>query len=86
MVETGGYKEYDKLIVVACSTAVQLARLTARDKLTESEATARITAQMPVDEKINYADYVIDSSGSPESTLEQVDVIYRKLCELSNRI
>jgi len=79
MVETGGYKEYDRLIVVACSPAKQLARLMMRDGLTESEATARIAAQMPLDEKIRLADYVIDASGSLKSTLEQVDIIYQKL-------
>jgi len=79
MIETGGYKGYDRLIVVACSPAAQLARLMARDGLTESEAMARIAAQMPTYEKIRFADYVIDASGSLESTLEQVDGIYRKL-------
>ena len=79
MVETGGYKEYDGLIVVACPPAMQIARLAARDGLTESEAKARIAAQMPMDEKIRFADHVIDASGSLESTLGQVDVIYGEL-------
>jgi len=79
MIETGGYREYDRLIVVACPPAVQLARLIARVGLTESAAKARIAAQMPSDEKIRFADYVIDASGSIESTLEQADAVYRKL-------
>ena len=77
LVETGGYKEYDRLIVAACPPATQIARLIIRDGLTEREAKARIAAQMPMDEKVSFADYVIDTSGSLESTLEQVDVIYR---------
>ena len=79
MIETGGYKEYDRLIVVACPPVTQLARLMTRDGLTESEAKMRIAAQMPTEEKIRYADYVIDTSGSFESTLEQVDAIYQQL-------
>jgi len=79
MIETGGYKEYDRLIVVACSPAVQIARLMARDQSTENEAKARIAAQMPTDEKIGFADYVIDTSGSLDSTLEQVDAVFQKL-------
>ena len=79
LVETGGYKEYDRLIVVTCPPAAQIARLIARDGLTESEANARIAAQMPQDEKVCLADYVIDASGSLESLLEQVDIIYREL-------
>jgi dephospho-CoA kinase len=79
MIETGGYRDYDRLIVVACSPDVQLARLTARDGLTEDEAKARIASQMPMEEKIRFADYVIDTSGTPESTLKQVDAVHRKL-------
>lgn len=79
MIETGGYREYDRLVVVACPPAVQLARLMARDGLTESEAKTRIASQMPTDEKIRFADYVINTSGSLEYTLEQVDAIYQKL-------
>ena len=78
MIETGGYKEYDRLIVVACPPAMQLARLMARDGLAENEARARIDSQMPTDEKISFADYVIDTSGAFESTLYQVDAIYRR--------
>jgi len=79
MIETGGYKEYDRLIVVSCSRITQLARLMARDQLTESEAEARIAAQMSTDEKLRFADYVIDTSASLEYTLEQVDAVYQKL-------
>jgi dephospho-CoA kinase len=79
MIETGGYREYDRLIVAACPPALQLARLMARDGLTESEAKARIASQMPTDEKVRFADYVIDTSDSLESTREQADAIYREL-------
>ena len=81
LVETGGYREYDRLIVVTCSPAVQLSRLMARDGLTENEAKTRIAAQMPSEEKIRFADYVIDASGSLKSTLEQTDIIFQKLTQ-----
>jgi dephospho-CoA kinase len=79
MVETGGYHDYDRLIVVACDRSLQLARLMNRDGLTEKEAIARMTSQMPVEEKIKLADYVIDTSGSLKSTEDRVQAIYRKL-------
>ena len=79
LIETGGYREYDRLVVVTCSPAVQLARLMARDGLTENEAKTRIAAQMPSDKKIHFADYVIDASDSLKSTLEQADIIFQKL-------
>jgi dephospho-CoA kinase len=79
MIETGGYREYDRLIVVSCSPAMQLSRLMTRDLLTESGAKTRIAAQMPTDEKVCFADYVIDASGSIESTMDQVNIIYKNL-------
>ena len=84
LIETGGYREYDRLIVVACPPALQLIRLMSRDGLAENEAKARIAAQMPTDEKIRLADYVIDTSGAPERTLEQTDVIHQKLFKLQH--
>ncbi|MCS6885475.1 MAG: dephospho-CoA kinase [Acidobacteriota bacterium] len=79
MIETGSYKRYDALIVVYCSREEQLARLMKRNSLNKQEAEARIAAQMPVEEKIKYADYVIDTSGSYEQTRKLVDEIYLKL-------
>jgi dephospho-CoA kinase len=79
MVETGGYREYDRLIVVACDRSLQLARLMRRDGLTENEALARMTSQMPIEEKIKLADYVIVTSGTLKQTDSQVEAIYREL-------
>jgi dephospho-CoA kinase len=79
MIETGGYKIYHRLVVVACDPALQLSRLISRDRLTEKEARARIASQMPVEEKIKLADYTIDTSGTLKQTLEQVEAIYRDL-------
>ena len=79
MVETGGYREYDRLIVVACERSLQLARLMSRDGLTENEALARMTAQMPIEEKIKLADHVINTSGTLKQTETQVEAIYREL-------
>ena len=83
LVETGGYSEYDRLVVVTCSPAMQLSRLTERDGLTENEAKTRIASQMPSEEKIRFADYVIDASGSLKSTLDQADIIFHKLHEIA---
>ena len=87
MVETGGYRDYHRLIVVACDRSLQLARLMNRDGLTEHEALARMTSQMPIEEKIKLADYVIDTSGTLKSTENQVDAIYRELaaCDIQQR-
>src|SRR5918999_1032594 len=62
MIESGGYKRFDKLIVVHCRPEVQLERLMLRNNLTLAEAQRRIASQMPQEEKQKYADYLIDTS------------------------
>ena len=79
MVESGLYKLYDKLVVVHCHPALQLARLVSRDGLSVKEARGRMAAQMPVEEKLQVADYKIDTSGTFRQTREQVEGTYREL-------
>src|SRR6185437_3814656 len=67
MIESGGYKRFDKLIVVHCRADVQLERLMTRDKLTRDEAERRIASQMPQEEKKKFADYLIDTSDGFEA-------------------
>ena len=87
MVESGFYKLYDRLIVVFCHPALQLARLISRDGLSIPEARARMAAQMPVEEKLQVANYKIDTSGTLRRTREQIEAVYRDLVliELSKR-
>jgi len=79
MVETGNYRMYDCLIVVTCDPSLQIARLVNRDGLNEEEARARISSQMPIEEKLKVADYTIDASGTLRQTRKQVEAIYRDL-------
>ena len=50
-----------------------------RNSLKESDAKARVLAQMPLREKCSKADYVIENSGNLEDTREQVLRIYKEL-------
>ena len=79
MIESGGYKRLDKLIVVHCRPEIQLARLMKRDGLSREAALARIAAQMAQDEKKKYADFLIDTSSDYAETRKQVEVVYRQL-------
>ena len=58
--------------VVFCSPEAQLARVMARDGLSEAEARSRINSQMPLTEKIAYADVIIDNSGTVEELEQQI--------------
>jgi len=79
MIESGGYKRFDKLIVVHCRPEVQLERLMLRDKLSRDEALRRISSQMPQEEKQKFADYLIDTSDGFESTRTQIISVHQKL-------
>jgi dephospho-CoA kinase len=79
MIESGGFKRFDKLIVVHCLPEVQLKRLMARDSLTREEAQKRIDAQMPQEEKQKFADYLIDTSEGFDSTRKRTVEVYEEL-------
>ena len=79
MIESGGYKRFDKLIVVHCRPEVQLERLMSRDNLSREEAERRITAQMPQEEKKRFADYLVDTSDGVEPARASVVDVYGKL-------
>lgn len=68
-----------RVIVVACSTEVQLQRLMQRNSLTEDKALKRINAQMSLEEKKRQATYVINNDGSLEDTKRQVEKLYKDL-------
>lgn len=79
MIESGGYRRFDKLIVVHCRPEVQLERLMLRDKLSHDEALRRINSQMPQEEKQRFADYLIDTSDGFDLTRSRSVEIYNQL-------
>ena len=79
MIESGGYKRFDKIIVVWCEPAIQLKRLMLRDNLSEKAAWNRIVAQMSQDEKKRFADHLIDTSAGFDDTRQQVEKLVGNL-------
>ena len=82
LIETGSYKNFDKLIVTWCPEEVMIERAMARAAWSREETLRRIAKQMPAADKKSYADYVIDTSGTLESTLEQTRAVYAALRSL----
>jgi dephospho-CoA kinase len=76
--ETGADKDFDRVIVTACSPQTQLARLRERG-MTEDAARQRLAAQWPTDEKTARADFVVNTDGTFEETNAQVEEIFRSL-------
>lgn len=79
MIESGGYKRFDGLVVVHCQTEIQVERLMKRDNIALEEAERRIASQMPQEEKKRYADYLIDTSDGFESAREQTAALWQRL-------
>jgi dephospho-CoA kinase len=79
MVEVGTFRSYDKLIVVTCPPAIQRERLRDRSGLTPEQIETRIASQMPMEEKVKVADFVIDNSADIDWTHQQVEEVYRRL-------
>jgi len=85
IIESGGYKRFDKLIVVHCDGETQVQRLMARNNIGRGEAEQRISAQMSSEEKRRYADYEIDTSGSYEDTRRRAIEVHQELRELAGK-
>jgi dephospho-CoA kinase len=69
--ETGGETLCDRVVVVACSQKVQLARLRRRMSVKSAEARQMINSQMPLQEKITRADHVVWNNGDRASLMGQ---------------
>jgi dephospho-CoA kinase len=79
MIESGNYRNMDRLVVVFTDEATQRARLMARDAMAETEASQRMATQMPVIDKAKLADYVIDNCGDRAATEARTREVYQAL-------
>lgn len=80
IVEKGGMKDLiDKLIVVTSDEESQMERLTRRNGYSREEALSRIKAQMPLSDKMNHADYVIENSATLENLRVQVESLWERI-------
>ena len=79
LIESGNYKDVDKVILVVANEALVIKRLMERDGLSREGALSRIASQMPEDEKRNYADYIIENNGSLEELRKKVRQLFKAL-------
>ena len=83
IVEAGAAKRFDRLIMVTCKPEQRFQRWAQLRKMDPEaaarEVTRRMVSQLPDQEKIKLADYVIDNSGSLDSTHKQVQEVYEEL-------
>jgi dephospho-CoA kinase len=83
ILEAGAAPRFDRLIVVTCHPEQRILRYARRLGISEdaarTEVTRRMAAQIPDDEKIKVADFVIDNSGSLDATEQQVQRVFAEL-------
>ena len=83
ILEAGAAKQFDRLLVVTCRPEQRVERWATRTKVdletARREVSRRMAAQLPDEEKIKAADYVIDNSGSLDETKAEVSALYPKL-------
>ncbi len=84
LIESGAYKKMDKNIVVYADEDVQVKRLIKRDGLTKDEAKKRIKAQMPLRQKVRFADYIIDGNKVLNMVKKQAKTTLERLREKGN--
>lgn len=79
LIEAGFMNMLDTLVVVTCSEEVQLQRVVLRDNCSEKDAMGRIKSQMPQDEKVKYAEFVVDNSGTIEHLEKEAEKLIKSL-------
>jgi dephospho-CoA kinase len=77
--ETNRAADFDAVVVAACPPEMQVARVMARDGVAEEAVRQRMAAQLPIEAKVQRADYVIDTSGSFLDTDAAVDRVLDQL-------
>ena len=79
LVELGVYRKVDQLIVITSTQMQQMERLKERDGRSPEEALRLFSSQMPVEEKVKLADFVIRNEGSLEETKKRVKEVFKEL-------
>ncbi len=81
--ESGWDRSYPLTLLVYAPAETQVARLMARDQVDEVQARAALAAQMPMDDKRERANFIIDNARGLEETLTQVRAVWDKLLKLA---
>lgn len=79
IIETGSYRGYDRIVLVTCREEQQVERALRREGASEGDVRARLSRQMPLEEKRKYAQFVIDTSGEKAETVSKTCAVFQEL-------
>lgn len=83
LIESGAYKEMDKIIVVSCPENIRLERVLKRDGNSPELVKKRMQNQISESEKINHADFVVKNNGSKSDLVLEVEFVISELKNLT---
>lgn len=83
LIESGNYKKTDKVVLIECDHETQIQRLMGAGSWTREEIEKRIRHQMPVEEKVRFADYVLKNHGTVDQFSAQVRSLFQELSQLA---
>jgi dephospho-CoA kinase len=79
LIELNLQHRFDKVLLVYAPRETQIDRLMKRDRIGREAVMSILKAQVPIDEKVRYADFVIHNEGSLENTRKQVKAVWKEL-------
>jgi dephospho-CoA kinase len=77
---------FHKVLVVSVSQDEMAMRLAGRDGITQVQARKMLSSQLPMEEKLGFADFVIDNSGTLDQTRAKVEELWGQLKEVQKEI
>jgi len=83
LIESENYRKVDKVIVIACDEETQLHRIMAKNMFSRKDAQNRLRLQMPLEEKIKFADYVLHNDSGLSELKKKAESLFHQLKQLA---
>lgn len=83
IIESGSIDKYDALIVISCPDELQVERVMQRDNFSEEKARNIVSHQMPNEERLKYADFIIDNSSTLDDLYNEVKRVHNLITQIN---
>ena len=83
IIESDSIDKYDALIVISCPDELQVERVMQRDNFSEEKARNIISHQMPNEERLKYADFIIDNSSTLDDLYNEVKRVHNLITQIN---
>lgn len=83
IIESGSIDKYDALIVISCPDELQVERVMQRDNFSEEKARNIVAHQMSNEERLKYADFIIDNSSTLDDLYNEVKRVHNLITQIN---